>query len=269
MKKYNMLLVSCFYIIKSKFSVRQYIEWIQNFFRVTSSNPNITVVVFTDSSSIKILYDQLGDYKVAIIPIEMNEFYMYKYKNFFINNQTRNELLASVDWRLIMLWCEKISFVKRASGLYPPEDNWVCWCDIGYFRNREKDLPLESLQGWGNIPEWFSYEYIYYGLVSRNQIDNLKRLCEKGEFQVPVNQISIAGGFFICGINKLYIWSNIFEDKLNKYIKKKYIVKDDQIIIADCIFSPETNQYFRILVDSPLTENKYDPWFPFQRILAK
>ena len=58
------------------------------------------------------------------------------------------------------------------------------------------------------------------------------------------------------------MWFKMFNKKLNLYFKNNYLVKDDQIIIADCVFSNLDKFYlFRE------TDTLYDNWFMFQRIL--
>ena len=57
-------------------------------------------------------------------------------------------------------------------------------------------------------------------------------------------------------------WKNIYDTTLKKYFDNGYLVKDDQTIITDCIFS--NMSMFSIHTES---ENKYDRWFLFQRLL--
>lgn len=259
-----MLVVSCFYALKSKFSVETYSKWITYFIRINTENKENKIIIFTDAKSKKYLPIHSS---ISIIECEINEFYMFKYKEQFIHNFNNNKSFIELDWQLVMLWCEKIYFVKKASLIYP-DSKWVCWCDIGYFRCRpHKDLLLEELihpYVWGEIPDWFSNEYIYYGLTTNSHIQQIKSICSLGKEQVPIHQNSIAGGFFVCSLDKLYLWGDLFENKCIKYFNNNYIIKDDQIIIADCIFSPDTSIHFRLLRD---THIKYDTWFPFQRIL--
>ena len=73
---------------------------------------------------------------------------------------------------------------------------------------------------------------------------------------------SVAGGFFILYKDKIKWWTKTFDTKLQLYFKNNYLVKDDQIILMDCIFTnPENFSLFR--------ENNpsFDNWFMFQRIL--
>jgi hypothetical protein len=79
---------------------------------------------------------------------------------------------------------------------------------------------------------------------------------------IPAHQVSIAGGFFICHKNCVEWWRNTFDKKLALYFKHGYLVKDDQIIIADCILSDV--QKFALCKEEDV---RYDNWFLFQRLL--
>jgi hypothetical protein len=260
-----MLIASCFYAIKSKFSVQLYNEWINNFLQVTTSNENNKIVIFTNKLS-RVFIPEFNN--VTIIELEFEDFYLYKYKDNFINNHKKNIFFTGLDWRLVMLWCQKIWFIKYALTLSLTDDNWVNWCDIGYFRCRNEgpmcDLQLSELNGWGTIPEWFDSEYIYYGLVVPSSIPIIKNMI-RNKINIPPHQISIAGGFFICSKSNLDWWETTFENKLIHYFNENILIKDDQLIIIDCICSEDTGYKFKLLHDN----SNYDPWFPFQRFLQK
>jgi len=60
--------------------------------------------------------------------------------------------------------------------------------------------------------------------------------------------------------DKIDWWSATFDAKLQAYFKHGYLVKDDQIILVDCILSNlDSFTLFR--------ENRqgFDNWFMFQR----
>ena len=81
---------------------------------------------------------------------------------------------------------------------------------------------------------------------------------------IPPQQISIAGGFFISHHSKIAGWRNLFDTKLQLYFHYDYLVKDDQIIIIDCILSEP--QRFE-LIQEP-AESKANEWFQFRRFLG-
>jgi hypothetical protein len=79
---------------------------------------------------------------------------------------------------------------------------------------------------------------------------------------IPPTQTSIAGGFFLTTQAKIDFWATRFDEKLALYFNNGVLVKDDQIIIADCIFSDPT--HFKLhREDTPGCDN----WFMFQRLL--
>ena len=79
---------------------------------------------------------------------------------------------------------------------------------------------------------------------------------------IPPHQNSVAGGFFILYKDKISWWVKTFDAKLELYLKNKYLVKDDQIILIDCIMSQQ--EHFTLFREN---NPKFDNWFMFQRIL--
>ena len=79
--------------------------------------------------------------------------------------------------------------------------------------------------------------------------------------EIPSKQNSISGGFFIIHRDKIDWWTKTYNSKLELYFKNNYLVKDDQIILADCILS-NLNDFLLFIENINL-----DNWFMFQRIL--
>jgi hypothetical protein len=80
--------------------------------------------------------------------------------------------------------------------------------------------------------------------------------------EIPPNQNSIAGGFFVIRRDLIDWWATTYDTTLQLYFKHGYLVKDDQIIIADCVFS--NMEKFTVFREN---RPEYDNWFMFQRIL--
>jgi hypothetical protein len=264
---------SCFYIIKSKFDPSIYVEWMNNLFSIVN---NFNLVIYTDeSSSVYIDTKENPRIKIIIKPIE--QFYNYKYKEEWLKNHENNFLLNHQSqwnscWELNMLWTEKIWFVKESIERNYFNTEMYGWCDIGYFRNNFNHINTSELMQWPDPVKinLINKEKILYACVNNN-IDFIKMLFQtiqnKNELGLPVNpippdQTSIAGGFFILHKDKIDWWSQTYEDKLELYFKHNYLVKDDQIIIADCVFSNLDN-----FVLCREEKSSYDNWFMFQRIL--
>ena len=142
------------------------------------------------------------------------------------------------------------------------------WCDIGYFR----DNSISNLKSWPNpdIIENLYKDKIYYACVNNDDyyINNLVRtINHKNELNLPIqpidaDQVSIAGGFFISHKNNLEWWKTDFYSCLDRYFINNYLVKDDQIIISDCVFS--NIEKFLLCKEN---NSNFDNWFLFQRFL--
>ena len=260
---------SCFYIIKSKFNPNTYIQWMNNFFTIVN---NFNLVIYTDENSSQYI-DTKGNPKIKIIIKSIEQFYNYKYKQYWIENHKKNIFTNSwSSWELNMLWSEKIWFVKETIERKYFESEFYGWCDIGYFRNRPNDLHSNNLLNWPNNDKIMNLDKnkICYGCVNNDdnfmnflqQIVNNKNQLGLPKQQIPASQISISGGFFIIHKDKINWWLETYNKKLELYFKHNYLVKDDQIILVDCIFSNLND--FIIFRENAST---FDNWFMFQRIL--
>jgi hypothetical protein len=262
---------SCFYIIKSKFDSNTYIDWMTNFLSIVN---NFNLIIYTDENSIAFIPQGANEnprIKIVIKPIE--QFYNYKYKDYWIENHKQNSMLNSIScWELNMLWSEKIWFVKETVERKYFDTEFYGWCDIGYFRNRDADLHTNFLSNWPSREkiDKLDKNKIYYACVRNDsayvsylyKIVNNKNSVGLPIEQIPPYQNSIAGGFFLLYKDMVHWWAETFETKLVLYFKNSYLVKDDQIIIVDCILS-ELTKFSIIREQNPL----YDNWFMFQRVL--
>jgi hypothetical protein len=260
---------SCFYIIKSKFDYKIYVEWMNNFISIVN---NFNLVIYTDENSSKYINTN-GNLKIKIIIKPLDKSYNYKYKDYWINNHKNNYLLNNKScWELNMLWSEKNQFVKQTVEQQYFDTDFYGWCDIGYFRNRPDDIHTSRLLNWGNnsdilnnninkicyacITNDDSYMNFLYKIVDNRNENDLPVL------PIPAHQNSIAGGFFILHKDNIKWWATTYDNRLKLYFENNYLVKDDQIILVDCILSNlDRFTLFRENI------NNIDNWFMFQRIL--
>jgi hypothetical protein len=262
---------SCFYVIKSKFDPEKYIEWMNNFISIVNK---FNLVIFTDENSVKYINTN-NNPKIKVIIKPFEKFFNYRYKDFWIENHHKNKLLNEKScWELNMLWAEKIPFVKETIDKKYFDSKFYGWCDIGYFRNRSGeiiDTNTRELINWPNLDKikTLNKNKIIYACVNNNDnyihdLANIIRTKNENDLpitQIPPFQISIAGGFFILHKQMINWWFYTFDKKLFKYFLNGYLVKDDQIIVADCVFN--NLSYFTLFRE---TNQPYDNWFMFQRI---
>jgi hypothetical protein len=236
---------------------------------------NFNLVIYTDENSLKYI-DIKNNPNIKVIIKQIEQFYNYKYKDYWIRNHKKNVLLNDIScWELNMLWAEKISFVKETIESKYFDTKFYGWCDIGYFRNRSGDYldtNISKLMNWPNPEKIHALDKnkIVYACVNNdnNYINDLIRIVQNKNVNglpinpIPPSQKSLAGGFFILHKDMIDWWFITFDKTLNLYFKYTYLVKDDQIIIADCVFSNlEKFTLFREY------KPPYDNWFMFQRIL--
>jgi hypothetical protein len=260
---------SCFYIIKSKFDPSIYIEWMNNFISIVN---NFYLVIYTDESSAKYINTN-GNPKIKIIIKPLDKFYNYKYKHYWIKNHENNYLLNDKScWELNMLWSEKIHFVKETSEKKYFDTEFYGWCDIGYFRNRPEDSPTKNLLNWSNSEKIMKLDKnkICYSCINNDdgymnflyKIINNRNDKSLPVLPIPAHQNSIAGGFFILHRNNIEWWYTTYDNRLKLYFENGYLVKDDQIILVDCILS--NLDRFTLFRENNIF---IDNWFMFQRIL--
>jgi hypothetical protein len=262
----NVTFSTCWYIAKSKFNASTYAVWIDN---MLANVNNYYLVVYTDNDSKYMIEKYTSNPNIKIIVKPFEGFYTYKYKKEWIENHARNPLLNTrIDWKINMLWSEKVHFVKNTMNNKYFETDYYGWCDIGYFRDSSTDLRTwPSSVKINNLNK----NTVYYAIVNNNtQYMNVLQMLiqNKNKYglpicQLPADQVSIAGGFFITHKENVDWWANTYDEKLQLYFRHNYLVKDDQIIVIDCIFSDM--KHFTLMKE---VDPRFDIWFQFRRHLA-
>lgn len=270
--------VTAWYIADSKYDKKEYQQWIKN---LLENVVKFNLVIFTDEKS-KVMIEQYlhNNHRIKMIIYPKTEFYTYQWKENWEKNHSKSmyKLHKKIDWTLNMIWNEKISFIKKAySQQYFKNGTWYGWMDIGYFRGRDCDLQNEKIKEWPNkfrVQELEKFK-IHYGNVCGNQQEAFK-LCNvflnKNELgmpstQVPEDNIFISGGFLLINKNSIDWWFQTYYKRLAEYFQHEYILKDDQVLLADLI----VNNFDKFKIHTEFVEKKellqWDNWFMFQRIL--
>lgn len=267
---------TCWYSLKSKFNEKIYETWIKNFLSIVN---NFNLVIYTDEKSfqsIRYLIDENNE-KIKIIFKPMEEFYTYKYKKYWIKNHDVSclSLHKWIGWELNMLWNEKVFFVEETIRNQYFNTPYYGWCDIGYFRNRYNDTNIGELCNWSNAISVKNIQnintHIHYGCVQTNtftyvnlskDIENHYLLLKKDNPTTHFETNCFAGGFFLIPKELTQYYSKIYDDKLTYYFSNDYLIKDDQTIIMDIIFT--NKDLFHIHYEN---DGKHDNWFMFQRVL--
>lgn len=270
----NITFATCWYNLKSKFNINVYKKWMSNFLDNVN---NFNLVIYTNKDSKDFLESIVNknNKNIKIIIKEYEEFETWKMREIWIKNHEKNDSLNhksnwNIDWKLNMLWNEKINFVKDVIENKIFDTEWYGWCDIGYFRGGN-NLNPEQIRQWPNKQkvEELNKIKIYYGLAgNRKELNTyIRMLINKNDIGlpknlIPINQVSIAGGFFLINKEKIDWWRNTYYKRLYEYFDNNILVKDDQYIIIDCIAN--NLKEFNLIEE----ENQWkDRWFVFQSYL--
>jgi len=277
MKEVKTTFSTCWYRLKAKFDATIYLNWIDNMLKNVNQ---YYLVIYCDSDSYPDLEKyNVGNSKIKIILFPLEKFHGYQYKEFWLQNHQKNLLLnQNTGWEVNMLWNEKIWFVENTirEKYFETTTDYYGWCDIGYFRGRPNDLPSSLYGLWPNNEKisLLDKTKIHYALINNDQIylqslhqliQNVDEITGLSKREIPPFQLSVAGGFFILAKEKMGWWREEYKIKLESYIRENRLVKDDQIILVDCIFSNFNLEEHFILYQE--REPEFDNWFMFQRIL--
>jgi hypothetical protein len=240
--------------MNSKFNVEKYGEWMNHF---ASLLDNFNLVLFTNEESYKDIVKFIHP-NVKIVIKEYTEFICNKWdweKNHKNNYLLNNQSVHNTDWRLNMVWSEKINFVNE--GIKYFNNEYCIWCDIGYFRTLiSKKFPNKNIE--------IDPDKVYYALVCpRKQLNTYVRMILLKQ-QVPYEQNSIAGGFFLSHIKNIEHHHKIYYTKLEYYFLNDMLVKDDQYVLLHCFVENMVKYH---LIEEP-NPHMYDKWFVFQRFLT-
>lgn len=122
--------VTAFYKFgKSKHSDDEYTEWIDNFFRCTTS----PVVCFCESATPFQKYTGVNRTFVEI-PFHAYELTNPDWIEKWKNEWNRDPEKHIHSWELYAVWALKQEFVHRAINLNAYNSQYFVWCDIGCFR---------------------------------------------------------------------------------------------------------------------------------------
>jgi hypothetical protein len=266
---------TCWYQFKAKFDFSVYSPWIRN---MLSNVHAYNLVIYTDEAGRAAFnFDAYAavNPRIRVIVKPFESFRNYAIKDLLIANHEKNALLNKlVDWRVNALWSEKVHFVHETATQKYFDTDYYGWCDIGYFRGRTTgpamDMSMSQLRGWPN-PEKIAAlnpAKIYYGCVNNNwtQIEYcIRSINGPPHAQMLDPRLNfIAGGFFMLHKTKAEWWATAYDAKLHEQLSRGRLVKDDQQIIAHCVFSKDTQSHFHICREEG---TKYDVWFLFQRAL--
>jgi glycosyltransferase involved in cell wall biosynthesis len=259
----NITFATCWYTLHSKYTSDVYERWMQNIIHHVNE---FNLVIFTNEES-KFLVDKYVKEKpsdrIKVVILEYNQFHSFRWKDKWIQNHTKNFSLNKItDWKINMIWSEKIHFVQSAMKIYDSE--FYGWMDIGYFR--DEPIPVN----WPNLTKISSDKIMYAIVCDEREFGELKTIIKnENEFflpqhPIPPEKLSVAGGFFVTNRINLIWWNDTYYTRLHQYFENEYLVKDDQMIILDCITH---NEIKFELGNNEFPKHSAERWFFFRKYL--
>jgi len=141
----NVTVVSAYYPMKSKYSIDNYKEWIQNLY----GNIGFNLVFFTNKEYTPFIEEVRKNFKdkTKIITLEFEDFEaLKKYPMSFWEDQKKKDHEDYHTPDMYILWYEKKEFLKKAIDMNPFNTDYFVWTDAGICRDKNwipflKDYP--------------------------------------------------------------------------------------------------------------------------------
>lgn len=235
-------IVSCYYSVDcSKHSTKQYEEWVPNFLTYITS----PIVMFSDGY----VYDWMCKIRAEAglsdrffpirLPLAELDFSTPEWLEIWNKQNTlgywKDSSLQSVN----RIWANKASFVRKAIEQNPFGSDFFVWCDAGSWRNQI----VARLFG----KEWPSPKAIQPNRLLLLNIEDLVPLILKlnsPEIQtledvvtkIPTSFQHTVGGTILAGdIQAWKIWTPLFRQTLECFVKNNLFAGDDQCVITSCL----------------------------------
>ena len=266
----NIVFYSVLYNLSSKFSFREYIEWL----KITiNCLKNVKLLLITNKETYTIInkdIPDINDYNIDFIFIEYEEFELYKYQN-----QIKKNIVywnSVIDWKVILLYVNRHLFLEKVKNKI--KSRLYAFVDVGYFRHCEinelNQFNFTKLNNHNN-------ELIYLGFVEdlkkKNLLDiyeeQINNLRESKDIENILNKLwLIGGGFNVVSYKNVEFWVKSIKDEFYEFILNNINFKDDQVLLFK-IYIKNKNK-FNLITNVEHDLDIYSRhWFPFRKHFFK
>jgi len=254
----NPTVVTAYYPIRSKFQIKEYIQWISDFW------PNLpcALVFYTDPGMVHIFESLFSSRKNTVViglPLgSLKAFTKLSCKTWIETAALDTEKNHSPE--LYALWYEKKEFILRTINANPFSSDRFVWCDAGIGRN---------LEWMSSIQRFPIRELIPLEKMVVLQIDPLKvEDCGRDEWGIPGrfdSSTTFGGGILASGIEGWNRWSKAYDAMLVRYhLATRFIGKDQNIIASMLLDDPS----LAVIVKRPSQLGPIKGWFYLLQFLA-
>lgn len=244
----NVTIVSSYYPMKSKHSIEEYKEWINNLF----GNVPFNLIFFTNKEYTPFIKDIRKNFSnTKVLTLEFEELEVFKkYPLQFWKKQKHLDHEENHTPELYAMWYEKKEFVKKAIELNPFDSEYFIWTDAGICRDKN----------W--IPHLKNYPKS--NLIPKNKIliNKIKDFSDKDmyyDFQYTTENV---GAGILAGNKEAWRNYEILYNKIyNLYINdNRFVGKEQNIMTTMCITNPELFTLYNSN-DTKSDKYEYNKWF--------
>lgn len=224
----NVTVVSAYFPIESKFSVSNYMNWME-FWKDLDCN----LVFFTSKEIAPIieLFRINKKEKTEIVIMEFSELVAFKKYgvDFWIQQKTLDHEKYHTP-SLYALWYEKKEFVRKAITLNKFNSEKYVWCDAGICRNKEW---IQITKSFPNGLRISNNKFIVLRITDFEQEENYQ-------------YINCVGGGILAGTKEKWLqFADDYDIIMKEFIDQTKFVGKDQTIIAHMYL--KNNNFFTLL----------------------
>lgn len=231
-------IVTAFYIMKSKFSLDKYKEWISNFLGLHTN-----CICFTNEETRSWFLECFDVSKIHFILFDMNDFITSKY-DWEEQYQMDDEKFHTRE--LYMVWNEKINFLKKATEINPFHTEWFLWCDMGSMRSHiYKNQNFKT----SHIFQILDNKKSYFFRICNGKHHNPYFLNHLEQyFPTPKQELNIIqGGFILSNINSIQSLHDEFYTLLDQLYEKGLFIGKDQCVYNSLITFSKITRVIELL----------------------
>ena len=223
---YDVTVVTAYYPIKSKFSIQDYIKWMEIWKQIPCK-----LVFYTTNNLVPIIENLRKDLPTKVIALEFEKLDgITKYGIDFWKNQYLKDHETYHTPELYILWYEKKGFVKRAIEYNYFNTSKFVWCDAGICRNHD----------W--IPHILNFPKAYKIPDNKFSVLRITDFEKHDDFQ----KINCVGGGILAASKDIWLeFYDKYDSMIQEYVSQNKFVGKDQSIIASLI--KKTPDFFNII----------------------
>lgn len=253
----DITIVTAFYNLKKNKYNNEFIyyHWSYNYL----SNCNSKMVIFTNKETydyIKKIRENYID-KTHIIILEINDFYTYKYIDYWNKDYNRDHEQNYHNINLYMIWNEKCKFVEKAININPFNTLYFIWSDIGIIRDEKYIKYIKTFPNKNIIEKIDKNKMHLLYIEPYNNIPISNDIILNGASNMFLKQNYIGGTIFFGHKDIFKIYIDKYYLMLEEFIKNDFFAGKDQSIMA-CVYFNNKELFNLIKPDLNLFN---DPWF--------